>query len=237
MPSISVVVPAYNEEKTIQESLRRLAAYAAAQTRTLEIIISNDGSTDKTKQLVEDFIKRRGDQLFKLVSGEKNQGKGAAVRRGIQESQGDYVLISDADLSTPIKEIDKLLHAIEEGADIAIGSRALREKGTDVQQSFKRWLSGRVFNLFVQAVLLRGYLDTQCGFKCFKAEIAKELFARQRLDGFNFDVEVLYLAHRRGYKIKEVPVMWMQGKYSRVNLLTDSVRMVRELFYLRKIHR
>jgi dolichyl-phosphate beta-glucosyltransferase len=107
----------------------------------------------------------------------------------------------------------------------------------DVQQSFKRHLSGRVFNLFVRAILLKGYLDTQCGFKCFKSGVAKELFAAQKIDGFNFDVEVLYLAQKKGYKIKEVPVMWKQGLYSRVNLFTDSTRMVRELFIIQKLHK
>lgn len=236
MSRLSIVIPAYNEGKTITESLRRLAAYASQRPGT-EVILSNDGSKDDSKSIASSFIAGRGDNIFKLVSTDVNRGKGAAVRSGVMAASGNVILISDADLSTPVKEVDKLLRVLEEGADIAIGSRALRQKGVDVQQSFKRHLSGRVFNLFVQTVLLKGYLDTQCGFKCFKTNVAKELFAIQKLDGFNFDVEVLYLAQKKGYKIKEVPVMWKQGLYSRVNLFTDSIRMVRELFIIKKLYK
>jgi len=233
---LSVVMPVYNEEKIVQESMRRVSAFMALKNQDWELIISSDGSTDKTDSLVNDFIQSHPQSRIRLLVSEKNKGKGAAVRRGVQESLGRYILVTDVDLSAPVKEADKLIRALEEGYDVAIGSRALREPACDVQQSFRRRLAGRVYNVFVQAIALRGFWDTQCGFKCFKNEAARHLFQKQKLDGFSFDVEVLMLAEKQGLKVKEVPVMWRQGQDSHVRLLRDSVRMVKDLFVLRKIH-
>ncbi len=234
--NLSVVIPVYNEERNVAEAVRRVQAYFAAKPIEGELIIVSDGSTDKTNAIMQDLVKSQAMGSLLFLCLEKNTGKGAAARKGVLASRAQYVLVTDADLSTPIKEIDKLIRALEEGNDIAIGSRALRSPGCDVQQSFKRRISGRIFNTFVQLIVLRGFRDTQCGFKCFKSAIAKKLFTDQKLDGFSFDVEVLFLAKKHGYKICEVPVMWMQAPDSRVRFVRDSFRMVRDLFRIRQLH-
>ena len=143
-------------------------------------------------------------------------------------------MLTDADLSAPIKESDKLVRALEEGCDVAIGSRAVRAQDCDVQQSFHRWFAGRVFNQIIQFVILRGLHDTQCGFKAFRREAAQKLFTLQKEDGFSFDVEVLYLARRLGMKIREVPVMWREAKQSHVRLAQDSVAMLKSVYGIKK---
>ena len=234
---LSIVVPAYNEEKIISTTLQRLEAYQKIKGQPWEILIVNDGSADKTAAQVEEFIRSTGVSNVRLLSFEKNRGKGAVVRDGMLQARGQYVLLADADLAMPIKESDKLICQIDFGADIAIGSRALREDGLDSKQSMKRRISGRVFNLIVQALLLPGIHDTQCGFKCFRRETAQDLFASQKLDGFSFDVEILYLARKKKYKITEVPVMWRQGEKSSVSLFRDSLRMLKDLFRIKQLHR
>ncbi len=229
----SVVIPVYNEEKAILETMRRVRAFMELKKTPWECIISDDGSTDQTHALVEGQMRSAEYKNFSMVGSQKNQGKGAAARRGMLAAKGDFVLLTDADLSSPMKESEKLLAALKDGFDIAIGSRAIRSPGADVQQTFKRRLSGRIFNSVVQLILLRGIRDTQCGFKCFTAKAAQELFSAQKLDGFSFDVEILWRAQQRGYRIKEVPVMWRQGADSKVRLFRDSFRMVRDLIRLR----
>lgn len=229
----SVVIPVYNEEKAILETMRRVRAFLELKNISWECVISDDGSTDRTRELAQNQIHSGEYKNFSVVSAEKNQGKGAAARRGMLAAKGDFILLTDADLSSPMKESDKLVAALNDGFDIAIGSRALRSPGADVQQTFKRRISGRIFNILVQLILLRGIHDTQCGFKCFKAKAAKELFSAQKLAGFSFDVEILWRAQKHGYKIKEVPVMWRQGADSKVRLFRDSFRMVRDLIRLR----
>ncbi len=235
-PEISVVIPAFNEQNRIHETIRRVEAFLCLKQCDWEIIVSNDGSTDRTAGIVEALVKARADEKLRLLTALKNSGKGMAVRRGVLAARGDYVLVTDVDLSAPIKEMDKLIKVLKEGYDIATGCRALREEGCDVQQSFKRWLGGRIFNFFVGAVLMKGFLDTQCGFKCFTRETAQALFSAQKLDGFAFDVEVLYLAKQKGYRIKEVPVMWKEGGESKVRFFRDSFRMLKDLLYLRRYY-
>ncbi len=233
---LSVVIPVYNEEKTIAESMRRVEAFMRLKGWEWELLISNDGSTDRTAEVVSGQISKRDDTRVLLIDEKKNAGKGAAVRRAVLRSRGRAVLVTDADLSSPIKEIEKLLVPLEEGADIAIGSRAVRSPGADVQQTFKRWIAGRIFNGIVRSVLLRGFQDTQCGFKCFRRDPAMRLFGAQKLDGFSFDVEILYLAQKAGMKVCEVPVMWRQGQATRVRLFKDSFSMTRDLFLIRHYH-
>ncbi len=234
---ISVVIPVYNEEKCIEETLRRVGAFMSLKPWSWELIVSSDGSTDKTDEIVRAIIEKRGDGKVKLLAAGKNAGKGAVVRRGALEAQGKHILVTDADLSAPIKESDKLLAALEGGCDVAVGSRAMREKGCDVQQSFKRRLAGRIFNVLVRLLVLKDFQDTQCGFKCFKKEAARALFREQVLNGFSFDVEILFLAKKRGLKVKEVPVMWREAKSSKVKLFRDSLGMLKELMFLRKRYR
>lgn len=230
---LSVVMPAYNEEKNILEAIRRVDVFMKLKNWEWELLISSDGCTDRTDRLVAEYLKTRPDSRVKLLTADRNRGKGASVRQGVLAAQGRMILVTDVDLSSPIKEGDRLIAALNDGADVAIGSRAVRSKDCDVQQSFKRYIAGRIFNFFVKCLVLKGFHDTQCGFKCFKREAAKTLFAAQKLDGFSFDVEVLCLALKKGYKVKEVPVMWKQGATSRVSLFKDSLAMLKELFYLR----
>ncbi len=231
---LSVVMPAYNEEKKIREALRRVEAFLAHKSYHWELLVVNDGSQDGTEKIINECIRENQNSRTRLLNSPVNKGKGASVKMGVLEARGERVLVTDADLSSPIKEVDKLMRVLDQGFDGVIGSRAIREEGCDVQQSFKRWVSGRVFNFFVRAVALRGFRDTQCGFKCFTHQAARLLFGKQTLEGFAFDVEILCLARAHGCKIKEVPVMWKEGRDSRVNLFKDSISMLGDLFVLRK---
>lgn len=233
---LSIVIPVFNEAGSIGETLRRIEQFLKLKSWNWEIIVSDDGSTDETADVVRKIITTRGDSRVKCVACKTNKGKGAAVRAGVLAAKGAYILMTDADLSAPVKEVDRLLAAFEDGFDIALGSRAVRDPACDVQQSFKRRLAGRVFNFLVKAIVLKGIGDTQCGFKCFKGAIAHDLFARQKIDGFSFDVEILCLAQKKGFRIKEVAVMWKEGRTSRIRLVRDSVKMVKELFLLRSLH-
>ncbi|OIO38250.1 MAG: glycosyl transferase [Candidatus Omnitrophica bacterium CG07_land_8_20_14_0_80_50_8] len=231
---ISVVIPVYNEEKNIAQTMRRVRVFMSLKNLPWECWIVNDGSSDNTAAIVRAAIKDNPDGFFKLVSYPANHGKGFAVRHGVLEASGRTILVTDADLSAPIKELDKLMIALADGYDIALGSRAVRSPGADVKQSFKRWCAGRLFNSLVRLIVLRGIADTQCGFKCFKKEAARALFSAQKLDGFSFDVEVLCLAQKKGLRIQEVPVMWREGRDTRVRLFRDSLKMLKDVFYLRR---
>lgn len=235
-PKFSIVIPVYNEERQVAQAMQRINAFLSLKNCAWECFIVSDGSTDQTTQIVKNSIEQNKYQNFKLIAFEKNQGKGAVVRAGMLAARGDYILMTDVDLSAPIKEMDKLILAIDEGADIAIGSRAVKAAGADVRQSFKRRVSGRIFNLAVQLAILKGIKDTQCGFKCFKKSVACKLFGMQKLDGFSFDVEILYLAKKMGYSIKEVAVMWSQGQESKISFLRDTFRMLRDLFRIKNFH-
>lgn len=234
--TLSVVFPVYNEERRIGEALRRVRAYLSLKGLSWDVWVSNDGSTDGTARIVEEFSRAHPESSVHLLSSAPNRGKGYAARQGILAARGRRLLLTDADLSAPIKEVDKLIAALERGADVAIGSRALRSPGCDVRQSPKRWLSGRVFNAVVRASVLPGIRDSQCGFKCFTNAAAQKLFSEQKLDGFSFDVEVLYLARKAGLKIAEVPVMWSEDRDSQVRVMRDSVRMVRDLLKIKRLH-
>ncbi|MGH7197923.1 MAG: dolichyl-phosphate beta-glucosyltransferase [Candidatus Omnitrophota bacterium] len=234
LPHLSIVIPTYNEAARIGESLRRLDVFMALKNWQWELVVSDDGSTDDTAGIVHAHQAGHPAHPTHFLPSGKNEGKGNAVRRGVLASRGRYILVTDADLSAPIKEVDKLLGALEKGCEVAVGSRAVPGKNCDVQQSPRRRFAGRVFNLLVRLLALRGYGDTQCGFKCFKKEAAIELFQAQTLSGFCFDVEILILARKKGYNVSEVPVMWREAPGSKVNLFCHSLAMVKELLYLRK---
>lgn len=233
---LSVVIPVYNEGRNIRETLRKIEAFLSLKNMAWEILVASDGSKDKTDEILEEILKKRPQLPLKFFRSDVNHGKGHASRHGVLEARGRYVLLTDADLSSPIKEVDRLISALEKGAAMAIGSRALREKDCEVRQSLKRHVSGRIFNFFVQLLVLPGIHDSQCGFKCFTREAAQKLFSTQKLDGFSFDVEVLYLARKFGFKIAEVPVMWSQGIDTRVSLFHDSFTMLKDLFKIKKLH-
>ena len=224
---VSIVIPAFNEERRIGKTIRAIAEYMTARYGSYEIIVSDDGSADATGEIVTGL--QRETLPIKLVRSDRNRGKGSAVRLGVAASTGFLVLVTDADLATPIEEVERLLAQIHAGADIAIGSRGMRESQLVVRQPAHRELMGRFFNLFVQVLLLPGIHDTQCGFKLFRGEVARRLFAQSAIDGFSFDVEVLGLSARAGHRIAEVPVRWFHMDHSKVSLGRDGLRMFQDL--------
>lgn len=227
---LTVVVPAYNEEARLGPSIERVVAYCEAERPAYELLVVDDGSTDRT---VEVARAAAGDNpRVRVLAQGRNRGKGAAVRAGMQAAVGRYVLFSDADLATPIEELGKLQAALARGNDIAIASRALAESDIRTRQHPLRELMGRGFNLMVRLALMGGIKDTQCGFKLFTREAAHDLFGRATVDGFAFDVEILLLARGR-YQIAEVPVIWRHVEESKVSPGTDAARMFLDILRLR----
>ncbi|HXO67082.1 MAG TPA: dolichyl-phosphate beta-glucosyltransferase [Candidatus Dormibacteraeota bacterium] len=231
-PDLSVVIPAYNEESRLASTVDRVLEYLRQGARSYELIVVDDGSRDGTAGTV-DAMNASGAAIL-LVRHPVNLGKGAAVRTGVLASKGDVVLFTDADLSTPITDADPLLRALLEGADVAIGSRALDRRLVEVHQPVYRETMGRIFNLFVRAILLPGLHDTQCGFKAFRGDIGRSLFLAMESRGFEFDPEVLYRARRQGLVIREIPVHWRNSPDTRVRALKDSARMFSALFRIRR---
>jgi dolichyl-phosphate beta-glucosyltransferase len=213
-PSLSVVIPAYNEISRLPATLAHLREWLSTRDGETEILVVDDGSTDQTAEAAREA----GGEGLVLLRHEPNRGKGYAVRRGMLAARGRRRLMTDADLSTPIGELSRLEEELDEGADIAIGSRAIAGARIEVHQPAYREAMGRLFNRVVQTLLLPGLQDTQCGFKLFSASAAEDAFGACRLDGFSFDVEALYVARRRGLRIVEVPVTWRNDAASRVSL-------------------
>jgi dolichyl-phosphate beta-glucosyltransferase len=225
------VVPAYNEEARLPNSLAAIHAYYAAQSYDYDVIVVSDGSTDRTGEIVRDFAALHPE--FRLMEYRPNRGKGYAVRTGIEAATGDVILFCDADLATPQEETEKLLAHIREGADVAIGSRPLRESSLEKHQPFHREMFGRLSNLLIQLLAVRGIKDTQCGFKMFKRKAAHDIFARCTLDEFGFDFESLVIAKDLGYRIDEVPIRWLDQPGSKVVLMRDGPRALRDLVKIR----
>jgi dolichyl-phosphate beta-glucosyltransferase len=230
-PRLSVVIPAYNEQDRIEHTLARTVEYLDGRGDSYEILVVSDGSTDATETLVQRFAETH--PQVKLLGYQPNRGKGYAVRYGILRAQGERILFSDADLATPIEELEKLEPYLEQGYPVVIGSRPLRESQLVVRQPLYRELAGRAFNKVVQLLAVRGIHDTQCGFKLFTREVAHDIFSRCRLNGFSFDFEALFYAQRLGYPIAEVPIRWRHQAGSKVRLLRDGLRMLRDLLWLR----
>ncbi|MBC7546107.1 MAG: glycosyltransferase family 2 protein [Candidatus Sericytochromatia bacterium] len=235
MTKLSIIIPAYNEETRLGSTLTTIAAYLVSENVDAEVIVCDDGSKDGTVELVRRFAVDH--PHFRVSEAPRNQGKGAAVRRGIHEATGDFLLFSDADLSAPIGEAKRLLYWLEEGYDVAIGSRAMPDASVTIEAKSKRKIIGRIFNFLVQRMIGLPLHDTQCGFKAFRRDVGKRLFDLQRLDGFSFDVEVLYLAAHQGFSVREVAVNWAHVEASRVNLINDSLKMFRDLLRIRSMHR
>lgn len=227
----SIIIPAYNEAGRIAQSLDKIFEFMERWGIPFEVIVVDDGSTDQTSIIVEE--KSRNHKELKLIKLPTNQGKGYAVKTGMLEAKGKYILFSDADLSTPIEELPRLHQWIKEGFDIAIASRAYPGAILEVHQPFYREFMGRVFNLLVRIFLLPDIYDTQCGFKLFRGEVAKDIFKRQRLKGFSFDFEILYIARKLGYKIKEVPVRWRHSPGSKVRVLKNGISSFIDIFKTR----
>ncbi len=230
-PQYSIVIPAYNESARISTTLEKVLAYVHSQGWSAEVIVVNDGSRDNTAQIVQDFAQK--DSALRLIENPGNRGKGYSVRNGMLHSQGSFVLFSDADLSSPIEEAPKLFQALEEGADIAIGSRWLRAETQTRRQPLHRQLFGRVFNLALRLTLGLQFADTQCGFKAFKQPAVKAIFPLQKIERWGFDPEILFLARKLGFKTKEIPVLWGHSGGTRINPLIDGSRMVQEMLRVR----
>lgn len=231
-PFLSVIIPAYNEEKRLAPTIVAVESFLAAMGREWELLVVDDGSRDSTIAVAERTF--ADPTRSRVIRSPRNAGKGAAVRRGMIAARGRYRLFADADNSTPIEQVRKLLRVMKRRrCDVAIASRAMRGSQLEVRQPFHREMMGRVFNKVVQIVALPGIVDTQCGFKLFSARAAEAVFPRQRLDGFSFDVEILMRSRRAGFEIVEVPVRWIDHASSRVSPLRDSWRVLRDTVWLR----
>lgn len=224
-----MVVPAYNEEPRILPSLQEIEAFLARQAYPWEVVVVDDGSRDQTAPLVSAFSEGR--PWLRLLRY-AHRGKGHAVKQGMLAAQGAYRFLCDADLSMPLEELPRFLPPQVEGYEVVIGSREAAGARRYGEPALRHFL-GRGFNLITQLVAVPGILDTQCGFKCYQGRVAQELFSRQRLDGFGFDVEILFLAQRRGYRILELPIPWYYGRHSKVNPVRDSLRVFYETLLVR----
>jgi len=231
---LSVVVPTYNKESRIAATLEKVASYLEGKPFASEIVVVDDGSSDRTADAARRSLAGRDRLGAKVLSRGFNLGKGASVREGVLAAAGETVLFADDDLSTPIEELDKTLAAIEAGADVVIGSRAHPDSEITVRQRRPRELMGKAFNLLVRLFVLRGHRDTQCGFKAFRRAAAQDIFARLRTAGFGFDVEVLVLCRDLGYRVAEVPVTWCDIRPSRLRIFGGSWSMLKDLWRIRR---
>lgn len=234
-PYLSLIIPAYNEALRLAPSLAHILEYLAAQTYTWEIVIVDDGSNDGTAEVARGLLEGKAD--YCILRNEPNLGKARSVKRGLLAARGKYLLFSDADLSTPIEESEKLLAQFEQGADVVIASRQLPGSVLTVHQPWYRELGGRLFGWLNQAVLLPGIPDSQCGFKALRREVALAVLEHQKVIGWVFDAEILFIARRLGYKIAQVPVTWVNDPASKVSMLRDGLRMALDLFRIRGLHR
>ena len=225
---LSIIIPAYNEETRLPQTLEEIDRFLQQQSYTYEVIIVENGSTDRTTEVAESFARQH--PYVRVLHSRK--GKGAAVKTGILNARGEYLFICDADLSMPIEEVSKFLPPVLNSYDIAIASREV-PGARRYDEPFYRHLEGRVFNWIVRVLAVPGIQDTQCGFKCFKREVALDIFPYQTMDGWSFDVEVLYIARKRGYRLVEVPINWYYKANSRINPIQDAIDMLVEVFKIR----
>jgi dolichyl-phosphate beta-glucosyltransferase len=230
----SIVIPAHNEAARILPYLRNITSYMRDRGQPYEVLVVDDGSTDATASVVEAMIASAPE--IRLLRIPRRQGKGAAVRRGMSVAVGRLQLFADADGATPIQELDRLEQALADGADLAIGSRALASRLPDyaIKARLHRTILGNLFNAVVQRSGLKGIADTQCGFKLFRRAVAQDLFSCSSINGYGFDLELLYVARQRGYNIAEIPVNWSDQPGSKVHALRDGLAMLRELALIRR---
>ncbi|HSZ62347.1 MAG TPA: dolichyl-phosphate beta-glucosyltransferase [Terriglobales bacterium] len=227
----SIVIPAYNEGVRLRPTLHALIRHVQEQNWDAEILVVNDGSTDDTAQIVREYGKTHPQVL--LLENPGNRGKGFSVRNGMLHARGDICLFSDADLSSPITEAQKLFDAIAQGADIAIGSRWLRAELQTERQPLYRQAFGRIYNLVLRIFLGLRFADTQCGFKAFRRDAAQRIFPLQRIERWGFDPEILFLARRAGLRVEEVPVLWAHSEGTRLHPFRDGLRMFLEVIRIR----
>ena len=229
--SISIVIPAYNESQRLGPSLDRILNFIRHREWDAEVIVVDDGSQDSTAEIVQRYAENTG--IVSLVKNPGNRGKGYSVRNGVMNARGSVILFTDADLSSPIEEAPKLLIALEAGADVAIGSRWMRSELQTQRQSLARQVLGRGFNLLLRVFLGLHFKDTQCGFKAFRRSAADALFSRQRIEGWGFDPEILFLARQLDLEVAEVPVVWGHDDRTRIHPILDSSRMALEMLRIR----
>ena len=231
-PSVSVVIPAYNEGERIERTLTKLSQYLEKKFPRFEIIVVDDGSRDDTAEKIKRLAETN--RQIMIHSHFPNRGKGFAVRQGMLRAANDAVLFTDADLSTPVEEIEIAVAELARGFPVVIASRRHAESVIARRQSVARELIGRTFNALIRLMIGLPYKDTQCGFKCFTRTAAREIFSRTRIDRFSFDVEVLLIARAMGYAVKEIPVRWTNAPGSKVRPLRDALKILRELWLLRR---
>lgn len=230
-PKFSIVIPAYNERARIIATLEAVVEAVRAHAWSAEVIVVNDGSTDETAELVLAFAAKAPE--VRLMQNPKNSGKGYSVRSGLLHANGEIVMFTDADLSAPIDEADRLFEAIAQGADIAIGSRWLETSRQTHRQPLYRQVFGRVFNALTRMVMRLPYADTQCGFKAFTRNAAQTVFQLQTIERWGFDPEILFIARKRGFRVVEVPVSWAHDARTRISYLRDGLQMLKELAIVR----
>lgn len=230
-PKYSIVIPAFNESARIGATLDSVLSCVRERGWSAEVIVVNDGSRDSTADTVRAFAARAPE--LRLIENPGNHGKGYSVRSGLLQALGEVVMFTDADMSAPIEEADRLFAAIEQGADIAIGSRWLESGRQTQRQPLYRQFFGRCFNLVTRAVMNLPFADTQCGFKAFTRAAAQTVFQLQTIEGWGFDPEILFIALKRGYRIQEVPVTWAHDERTRMSYLRDGLKMLRELAAIR----
>ena len=228
---LSLIIPAYNEQGRIAGTLETVSEFLASYGKPFEVIVVDDGSSDDTREIAQALA--NADPSIRVIGHGPNRGKGYAVRQGVCVSRGSFVAFSDADLSTPIGQLGKLFAATDKGYDIAIGSRAVAGSELVVRQPLCRELGGKALNLVVQALAVPGIKDTQCGFKLFRGDVAREMFAKCFVDSWGFDVEVLYVARRFNYTIAEIPVVWQHAPGSTVRPFRAGLEVVKDIVRIR----
>jgi len=230
-PSISIVIPAYNEGARVSKALGEVLRVVRERAWNAEVLVVNDGSTDRTAAIVAEFAQVNPE--VRLLNNRENRGKGFSVRHGVLNAVGEIVMFTDADLSSPMEEAERLFDALHQGADIAIGSRWLERNRQTHKQPLYRQFFGRCFNAITRLIMGLPFADTQCGFKAFRRPVAQTVFQLQRIERWGFDPELLFIALKRGYKIHEVPVTWGHDERSRLSYLKDGIKMIEEIAYIR----
>ena len=224
---LSIVIPAHNEEKRLPSTLEQVLRFLDEQSFTSEVIIVENGSSDRTLEVSREFAQKH--ETVRMIQSER--GKGAAVKRGMLEAQGEYRFMCDADLAMPVEEIVKFIPPALEGFDIAIASREAKGAVRYNEPAY-RHLGGRGINFIIQMLILPGMNDTQCGFKCFSAKATDDIFRLQTLSGWSFDIELLYIARKHGYRVKEIPIHWYHNLETKVSALRDALKMITDIFQI-----